>query len=458
MPVSIGKWSQYQVMKKDQMLSARLPDTLLFSERTLWDLIYKFNKVIIKPCFRTGGRGLISVSCISENHYEIVSDNENEIVIGKKQTYEYLCDKYLTKRRNIVQQKLELATIEGKPFDFKVIIKREEESWRVTGIMGRVATEGLSITDLNKTIMPVEEVILKSSLAEMTLEKLLSEINYVSMLTVGTMEKYYSGCKTVVLDLGVDHKETLWILDAALQLPTGKWNEYQVMKGDLRISPYLPETKYFTESSLWEFIDKYRQVIIKPCWGQWGRGLVQVSFLGNEQYELHTESIKLIFEGKKQTYDYLKNNYLLKNAYIVQQRIPLMTYDNCPFDLRIMVQRKRNSSDWEVTGGLARVALKGFIVTNVTKYILPIEKAIQNKYINQFTITDILSEINRVALLTAIQLEKFYSRSRCIGFDIGLDEKANIRIIEANFKPDLKLFYCLEDKTMYRTILKYLAE
>jgi Tubulin-tyrosine ligase family. len=93
-----------------------------------------------------------------------------------------------------------------------------------------------------------------------------------------------------------------------------------------------------------------------------------------------------------------------------------------------------------------------------TQYILPIEKALQNNCINQFTITKILSEINRVALITATQLEKFYSRSRYIGFDIGLDEKANIWIIEANFKPDIQLFYCLEDKTMYRTILTYLAE
>jgi hypothetical protein len=455
MPISSGKWSQYKIMKKDPLLSDYLPETLLFSERNLWHLIDKFNKVIIKPCNR--GHSLISVSCIAENHYEIDSGNEKEIIAGKEQIYKYLCEKYLTQKHYIVQQRIELATIEGMPFDFKVIIKKEEKSWRVTGILGRVAAEGLIITDLNKAILPFEEVIKKSSLAEM---RLLYEIDYIAMLTAGTMEEYYPECEMTVLDLGVDQKETLWIIDVALQFPTGKWNEYQVMKGDLRISPYLPETNFFSESSLWEFIDKYKQVIIKPCWGQWGRFVIQITFLGNEQYELHSESSKLILKGKKQTYDYLKNIYLtkIKNLFIVQQRIPLMTYDNCPFDLRIMVQRKRSSPDWDVTGGLARVASDGFIVTNVTKYILPIEKAIQNNCINQFTIKDKLSEIYRVALLTAIQLEKFYSRSLCIGFDMGLDDKGNIWIIEANFKPDIQLFYCLEDKTMYKTIQMYLRD
>lgn len=460
MSVSRGKWSQYQVMKKDQTLSSYLPETLLFSDGTLWDLVKKFKRVLIKPCFGDGGRGLILVSCISKNCYEIDSDKGKVTIIGKKQTYEYLCEKHLTKQHYIVQERINLATIEDKPCDFKVIIQWERNSskWQVTGILGRVATEGLIITDLTKAILPIEEVIKKSSLKEMNLEKLLSEINKVSMLAVATMEKYYSGCKTVVLDLGVDQKETLWIIDATLQLPTGKWNQYQVMKGELRISPYLPETKVFTESSLWEFIHKYKQAIIKPCWEQWGRGIIQVSFLGNKEYELHSESIKVILKGRKETYDYLKNNYLLKNSYIVQQRIPLVTYENCPFDLRIMVQRKRNSPDWEVTGGLVRVALEGFIITNVTKYILPIEKVLQNTFRGQFISRDLLSEINRISLLIAIQLEKFYSQSRSIGLDMGLDEKGNIWIIEANFKPDIQLFCGLEDKSMYRTILKYLKE
>lgn len=455
MPVSRGKWSQYKIIKNNPLLSDYLPETLLFSERNLWHLVDIFNKVIIKPCNR--GHSLISVSCISEDHYEIDSENEKEVIIGKKQTYEYLYEKYLTQKHYIVQQRIELATIEGMPFDFKVIIKKEEKSWRITGILGRVATEGLIITDLNKAVLPFEEVIKKSSFAEM---RLLYEIDHIAMLMAGTMEEYYPECEMTVLDLGVDQKETLWIIDVALQFPTGKWNEYQVMKGDLRISPYLPETKFFSESALWELINKYKQVIIKPCWGQWGRFVIQISFLGNEQYELHSEGSKLILKGKKQTYDYLKNIYLtkIKNSYIVQQRIPLMTYYNCPFDLRIMVQRKCSSPDWEVTGGLARVASDGFIVTNVTKYILPIEKAIRNNNINQFTIKEILTEINRVALLTAIQLEKFYSRSLCIGFDIGLDEKGNIWIIEANFKPDIQLFYYLEDKTMYQTIQKHLRD
>ena len=85
---------------------------------------------------------------------------------------------------------------------------------------------------------------------------------------------------------------------------------------------------------------------------------------------------------------------------------------------------------------------------------MPVEEAIQNSSLSQshIQIQDLLSEIDKIALLAGAKLNPKY---RTIGFDIGIDQKGNIWIIEVNFYPVLSMFNLLKDKTMYRTIKKY---
>ncbi|WP_335437160.1 YheC/YheD family protein [Neobacillus drentensis] len=50
-----------------------------------------------------------------------------------------------------------------------------------------------------------------------------------------------------------------------------------------------------------------------------------------------------------------------RKPYIVQEEIPLASIDECPLDIRVMVQRKRGSQEWHVTGRAVKVAEDYFI-------------------------------------------------------------------------------------------------
>ena len=235
-----------------------------------------------------------------------------------------------------------------------------------------------------------------------------------------------------------------------------KWKDYQVMKREEALLKSLPKTQLLTKQSFWEMMNKNNQVIIKPRHGYQGRGVTQISSLGKNLYEIHAENKKVTLTDREEVYSQLnvqKGSFRYKR-YIVQQRIPLATIDDCPFDLRVMVQRRKNSPIWVVTGKLAKVAAQNYFITNVAQNVLPVEEAIQNSSLSQFhlQIQDLLSEIDRIALLAGAQLNPKY---RTIGFDIGLDQKGKIWIIEANFYPVLSIFNLLKDKTMYETIKSY---
>ncbi|MNI37134.1 Endospore coat-associated protein YheD [compost metagenome] len=234
-----------------------------------------------------------------------------------------------------------------------------------------------------------------------------------------------------------------------------KWHKHQTLIKSAKLKPHLPATSLFSKTSFWRLLNQYDQVIVKPTNSSGGKGVIRISKKGRRQYEVHNGSKKRKIQGKDKVYAYVKKGR--KQNHLVQQRIPLATVDKRPFDLRVMVQRRVHSK-WKVTGKLAKVAGKGYIITNTRRshgMILPIKKAIKRSSIHKKSTRKLKRHINKVALLTAKQIKKKYPSARTLGIDMGLDRSGKPWIIEVNFTPMKSLFLKLKNKSIYRRILSY---
>jgi hypothetical protein len=143
---------------------------------------------------------------------------------------------------------------------------------------------------------------------------------------------------------------------------------------------------------------------------------------------------------------------------MVQRRISRPTINGRPFDLRVIIQRRSGSNIWTVTAKVAKVAGKGYIVSNNTRskgVLLPVLTAFQRSTIKHLSPQALLSNIDRIALLSTQRLATYFTDHRIYGLDIGLDENGSVWIIEANLYPSLSHFLKLEDKTMYHRITAY---
>jgi hypothetical protein len=241
-----------------------------------------------------------------------------------------------------------------------------------------------------------------------------------------------------------------------MRVSVGKWTKHKLMLEDERLASFLPDTQYLDRTSLYIMLNKYNQIMLKPCFGYHGRGIIQISSLSDERFELHIERRKSFVNGKENIYDYLKENHFprKRQRYIVQQRVPLATINNNPFDVRVMVQRKKGSMEWVVTGKLAKVAANNFVVTNVAKAVLSVEDAIEKSLINNDKIKDIVADLEEVSLLISSQLAKSYTKKRVYGIDLGIDTEGKVWIIEANLTPAVSMFKFLNDGS-YETINSY---
>jgi hypothetical protein len=233
--------------------------------------------------------------------------------------------------------------------------------------------------------------------------------------------------------------------------------KYRHMKSFAPLAPYLPQTNWMSPDAFWSMMTQYGRAIVKPAGGSRGRGVYQVTSLENSQYEIHIENRKIMIVGEAETYSYLSQS-IGSESYIVQRWISRAKAGGRPFDMRVIIQRKHKSKKWAITGKIAKVVGKGYIVSNITRSkgtLLPVQTAIARSTLKNHSIRSLQSSIDRVGLLSASRLSTLFPSQRIYGLDLALDQSGHPWIIEANLFPALSHFRKLKDKKMLQRILKY---
>lgn len=234
-----------------------------------------------------------------------------------------------------------------------------------------------------------------------------------------------------------------------------KWAKYKYLYDSSAIRPYLPYTDLFSENSFRQFIKNYGAVIVKPRGGSRGRNVFQVKSKGHDLFQIHIEKKKVLLRGDE-VYDYLRRRVGSDGSYIVQERISRAKIRGRPFDLRVIIQRWSGSTQWMVTARIAKLAGKGYIVSNITRSngrLMRLSKAIRRSTISHRSEENIKKDINAIALLCAEKLRWYFPDHRIFGLDMALDRNGRVWIIEANLYPSMSHFVKLPDQSLYRRIM-----
>lgn len=236
-----------------------------------------------------------------------------------------------------------------------------------------------------------------------------------------------------------------------------KLRKNNFMRNEPRLRQHIPVTSRATPERVNHLLEQHKDIIIKPNNGSGGKSVYRVTALGNNRYQIHHESSRVHVHTRKEVFRRLRIQRK-SHHYLVQPRIKLAQIKGRPFDIRIIVQRKRNSKRWEVTGKAAKIAGKGYIVTNITRsrgYLLHVHTALRNTSLPDSVKRSLPPAINQLAISVAARLNKLYTHQRIFGIDMGLDRSGRLWIIEANTRPAMSHFKKLGDYATYRRIQAY---
>lgn len=240
-----------------------------------------------------------------------------------------------------------------------------------------------------------------------------------------------------------------------------KWRVHRTMMGDPVLASALPETRLWSKTNLWNMLHRHGSVILKPSGGTGGYAVIQVTNKGAGRFEVHVGNQKRLITGRGPTEAFIKQLLFIGGSkYLIQKRIPLAEIDGSPVDIRVMVQRRKDTP-WTVTGHLAKVAGKGYIITNIARgkgSVFPVQKAIALSTAKGVSPGMVVKRMCDLSLRGA---QRLGSSPQCaaIGFDMGVDHRGKVWMIEANPQPEVQpavdFFLKLEDKTMYQRIISF---
>src|SRR5690606_20375118 len=144
---------------------------------------------------------------------------------------------------------------------------------------------------------------------------------------------------------------------------------YEILMRNESLRPHLPCTVLANQASLEQMMDMFDCLIIKPSNSSIGRGIMKLERRSGRWVLTYpsskTSSVWKELGFEKNAAAWLAHKFR-QESYVIQQTLPLATYSDRPFDLRISVQRNETGL-WQVTGMAGKVAAKGKFVTNVAQ-------------------------------------------------------------------------------------------
>ncbi|WP_172794060.1 YheC/YheD family protein [Sporosarcina sp. HYO08] len=424
MKTSRGRISLNKILSSDVKIANHLLETEQYTIEKLEEFLEKYHSIIIKPAF--GPKQ--TVITLYNDQFEVQTNNQLKQIPSIEALHFYLAN-LLKQKYYIIQPKKKSSTLFNSYFHYYVTVHRKptETSW-------------MHVSNVEKC---------QSLLGEQYFQSFCSKTTSLATRVAEKLGEYFPACNTIVIDLIYDLTGKMWICDTILHFSISKWDQYQILKRWGPLSSYAPSTDLLTIVSLHEYLIKYKEIIIKPCVGQHGNGIVHIQKRGEQTYLLHAGIRKRKMTSFEEMYDYLYEVYLSKNDYIVQPKLVLASLGGSPFDVRVLLQKV--DTEWKITGKLAKVAAKGFFITNAAQKVLLLETALANSNVSRYR-SLIEEEMDQLCLSATLRLNDNYTDLSIIGFDVGVTDFGELWIIEANYVPDLKMFQLLEDSTTYNRI------
>jgi glutathione synthase/RimK-type ligase-like ATP-grasp enzyme len=219
-----------------------------------------------------------------------------------------------------------------------------------------------------------------------------------------------------------------------------KWEVYQHLMLEKQVHPFLPETQILSQESLFELINKYETVFIKPIHGSQGKNIIKLkkdhdSFSCKSSQDRFFDLPIKKFENSGL---FFQLKPLLQNKiYIVQQGIPLAEYQDRTMDFRVLVH-KNQEYKWDITSLVARISAEQQFVSNLAKggEMMKPNIALQGYFTKKEMINDIITAIKELAIMAANCISKqIEGITGELGIDIGIDHIGKPWIIEINSKP-----------------------
>lgn len=207
-----SKWAKTAALLSHPRIAPHIPPTRLFSGPNLHSMLFAYGIVVIKPVRGAGGHGVIKVSREGGTYTYTYYATQRRF-----NSFKGLLRALRSRqrgRRYIIQRGIRLATIAGRPIDYRVKHVKLGDTWVIRAMVGRLARRGLFVTNLCRggTLLSAREGIGRSLSRRMVSRK-KSEMRALTRAATAVLESRYPGIGQLGFDYGIDRLGKIWIFE-----------------------------------------------------------------------------------------------------------------------------------------------------------------------------------------------------------------------------------------------------
>ncbi|MCL6617547.1 MAG: YheC/YheD family protein, partial [Anoxybacillus ayderensis] len=217
----------------------------------------------------------------------------------------------------------------------------------------------------------------------------------------------------------------------------GKWELYERLRDVPTVRHHLPETmKYKSFEDVLTMINQHNYVFVKSFYGSRAREVMSIMKRENVFEVMFIKNDNLMVE--QMNVEQLKQHiesFTKHKPFLIQQGILLMTFQQRPFDIRILML-KNGEGRWEPIYDLINLAEEHSSITTVCDNRQYDFKAIYSSLCETYRTVPSIAHLHTFAKHVCEAIEKKFGHFAEIGLDVGIDKSGHIWLIEANSKPE----------------------
>jgi len=208
-----NKISKTNALLTNEEIAAHIPPTRLFSAESLHEMLAVHDMVVVKPVVGSGGMGVIKVKKSGEGGYSFTYFSRKRKFGSYESMYASL-KKTMKKKKYLIQKGIHLATVGGRPIDYRVKYVKENGKWRYAAIVGRIARAGLFVTNLQRGGRLVSSSKgISMSIGSSHIKDKKKQMRRLTELSTRVLENKYRGINQLGYDFGIDKNGKIWMFE-----------------------------------------------------------------------------------------------------------------------------------------------------------------------------------------------------------------------------------------------------
>jgi hypothetical protein len=214
-----GKMKTYEILKRCPEIRPFLPPTVSYqTPRDVLRMLDKFPAVIIKPNGGSHGRGVVAISRVSGKWFVRGRTKDNQTfqnwISGDEKLQDWIRN-FIRDTKYVIQPFLDLATSDGRPYDVRILVqKNERRQWETTGMAVRIGKPFTITSNLHGGGQAVVFTrFISKNFPEPLTRAIQKKIWLISSMVPPFIEEHHGPLVELGVDVGIDRRGDVWILE-----------------------------------------------------------------------------------------------------------------------------------------------------------------------------------------------------------------------------------------------------